>query len=50
MASITLKNVTKIYRSTEKERGGLFRNKKVSEAQKGHNGKVIKRSQKKREM
>ena len=31
MASITLKNVTKIYRSTEKERGGLFRNKKVSE-------------------
>ena len=31
MASITLKNVRKIYRSTEKERGGLFRNKKVSE-------------------
>ena len=31
MASITLKNVTKVYRSTEKERGGLFRNKKVSE-------------------
>ena len=31
MTSITLKNVTKIYRSTEKERGGLFRNKKVSE-------------------
>ena len=31
MASITLKNVTKIYRSTEKKRGGLFRNKKVSE-------------------
>ena len=31
MASITLKNVTKIYRSIEKERGGLFRNKKVSE-------------------
>ena len=31
MASITLKNVTKIYRSTEKERSGLFRNKKVSE-------------------
>ena len=28
MASITLKNVTKIYKSTEKEKSGLFRKKK----------------------
>ena len=31
MASITLKNVTKIYRSTEKERGGFFRKQKDTE-------------------
>ena len=31
MASITLKNVTKIYRSTEKEMGGFFRKQKDTE-------------------